>query len=145
MFRNKAVNIALLVIIAITLFGIVGFVVYKTYFAAAVSGEVEEPKASELLAAQYEVGKMTTNLQGDALIQAAFTLQGESEDVKKELEERTTQIKYIINKVLHQTTQADIQKPDGLEMLEASLVDAINQVMKEGKVTNVYMSDIVVQ
>ncbi|HEU4964539.1 MAG TPA: flagellar basal body-associated FliL family protein [Bacilli bacterium] len=149
MFRNKAFNIVMIVIVAIALLGIVGYVGWTTLVAPTLGvqkeAEVEPPAASELLAAQFDIGKMTTNLQGDALIQASFTIQGESEDVKNEVEERKLQIRDILNSVLHQTTQADIQKADGLVSLKARLVEAVNQVMLEGKVTDVLITDIVVQ
>jgi flagellar FliL protein len=144
MFRNKFINIALILIIAIALLGVVGFVAYKM-FVAPSSTEPKIPTAKELVESQYEVGKMTTNLAGGGIIQATFSVQGEDKDVKKELEERKVQVKDIINSVLHTTTLADIQKPDGIERLKLKIIGEMNKVMLEGKVTNLYISDIVTQ
>jgi len=144
MFRNKMFNIALLVIIALALLGIVGVVAYKT-FAVTGSDEPEIPTAKELQASQMDLGKMTTNLAGNSLIQANIAIQGDSEKAKVEIETRKLQVKAIVNGVLHTTTQADIEKPDGLERLVLRIVGELNKVMLEGKVTNVYISDIVVQ
>lgn len=144
MFRNKMFNIALLVIIALALLGIVGIVAYKT-FAVAGPEEPKVPTATELKESQIDLGKMTTNLAGNSLIQANIAIQGDSTDAKKEIEERKIQVKSIVNGVLHTTTQADIEKPDGLERLVLRIVGELNKVMLEGKVTNVYISDIVVQ
>ena len=144
MFRNKALNIALIVIIAVALLGIVGIVAWKTVLAPA-SNEPEVPTAKELVESQFELGKMVTNLAGNALIQATISVQGDGKDMKTELEERKAQVKDIINGVLHTTTQADIEKPDGYERLKLRIVGELNKVMLEGKVTNIYLSDIVVQ
>jgi len=145
MFRNKLFNIALILIVAIALLGIVGVVAYKTMLAPAAEGEVELPSPKEMLESQMDLGKMTTNLAGNGLIQANFSVQGDSKDAKTELEERKLQVKDIINAVLHNTTTADVSKGDGLAKLKVRLVDELNKVMTEGKVTNVYISDIVVQ
>jgi flagellar FliL protein len=145
MFRNKLLNIVLIMIIAVALLGIVGIVAYKTVIVPAAGQEEDVPSAKELLESQFEVGKMTTNLAGDALIQATISIQGDSAEAKEELEQRKAQIKDIINTVLHTTTQADIEKPDGFQQLKVRLVEEMNKVMLEGKVTNIYISDIVVQ
>ncbi|MFD2171350.1 flagellar basal body-associated FliL family protein [Tumebacillus lipolyticus] len=144
MFRNKTLNIVLILIIAVALLGIVGIVAYKTFLPAAGQEEVV-PSAKELLDSQYEIGKMTTNLAGDALIQATIAIQSDSKAAMKEIEQRKAQIKDIINSTLHTTTQADIEKADGYQKLKVRLVEAMNKVMLEGKVTDVYISDIVVQ
>jgi flagellar FliL protein len=144
MFRNKVFNIALILIVTIALLGIVGVVAYKTMLAPA-DGEVKPPSSKEMLESQVDLGKMTTNLAGNGLIQANFSIQGDSKEAKKELDERKLQVKDIINAVLHNTTTADISKADGLAKLKMRLVDELNKVMTEGKVTNVYISDIVVQ
>lgn len=146
MFRNKMLNIVLILIIAVALLGIVGIVAYKTVIVPTAGHEEEKvPTAAELLESQFEIGKMTTNLAGDALIQATISVQGDSVDTMHELEERKAQIKDIINAVLHTTTQADIEKPEGYQELKVRLVQEMNKVMLEGKVTDIYISDIVVQ
>jgi flagellar protein FliL len=144
MFRNKTFNIALIIIVALALLGIVGVVAWKTVLAPAGT-EPQVPTAKELLDSQLDIGKMTTNLAGNGLIQATFSVQGDSANAKKELEERKLQVKDVINTVLHSTTQADVQKPDGLDKLKSRVVVELNKVMQDGKVTNLYISDIVVQ
>jgi flagellar protein FliL len=144
MFRNKAFNIVLLIVIAVVLFAILGLVGYNMFFKKDAH-EVTVPTATELLESQLDIGKMTTNLAGNSLIQASFTIQGDSADLKHELEQRKLQVKDVINGVLHKTTQADLEKAEGLELLKVQLIGELNKVMHEGKVTNVYISDIVVQ
>ncbi|PWK12704.1 flagellar basal body-associated FliL family protein [Tumebacillus permanentifrigoris] len=144
MFRNKAFNIALLTIIAVVLIGILGLVGYKMFWKTD-GAEPEVPTAKELLASQFEIGKMTTNLAGNALIQATISVQGDSTKMKTELEERKVQVKDVVNSVLHKTTPADLEKAEGIELLKVKLIGELNKVMLEGKVTNVYISDIVVQ
>ncbi|MBL0388919.1 flagellar basal body-associated FliL family protein [Tumebacillus sp. ITR2] len=107
--------------------------------------EPDVPTATELLDSQFDIGKMTTNLAGSSLIQATISVQGDSKKMKTELEERKVQVRDIINSVLHQTTQADLEKADGIELLKVKLMGELNKVMLEGKVTNLYISDIVVQ
>lgn len=144
MFRNKAFNIVLLTIIAVVLLAILGLVGYKMFWHKD-GNEPVVPTAKELLDSQFDIGKITTNLAGSSLIQASVSIQGDSSKMKKELEERKVQVRDIINSVLHKTTQADLEKADGLELLKVKLTGELNKVMLEGKVTNVYISDIVVQ
>jgi len=144
MFRNKAFNIALIVIIAVAMLGIVGIVAYKT-FVAGGTPEIELPTAAELQKSQFDVGKMTTNLAGGGLIQATIAVQGDSEEMKAELEARKVQVKDIVNNILHATTLADIEKADGYDTLKQRIIVELNKVMLDGKVTDVYISDIVVQ
>ncbi|KEO82939.1 flagellar basal body-associated FliL family protein [Tumebacillus flagellatus] len=114
-------------------------------FGAKSADEPKVPSAKELLASQFDIGKMTTNLAGNSLIQATISIQGDSSKMKTELEERKVQVRDIINAVLHKTTQADLEKAEGIELLKVNLIGELNKVMLEGKVTNVYISDIVVQ
>jgi flagellar FliL protein len=144
MFRNKAFNIALLAIIAVVLLGILGLVGYKMLWKPTGT-EPDVPSAKELLNSQFDIGKMTTNLAGASLIQCSVAIQGDSTKMKTELEERKVQVRDVINSVLHKTTPADLEKADGLELLKVKLIGELNKVMLEGKVTNVYISDIVVQ
>ncbi|MGZ4122599.1 MAG: flagellar basal body-associated FliL family protein [Tumebacillaceae bacterium] len=148
MFRNKAVNILLIVVLSLGLLGTVLFVAYKTVLGSSSSKEASAPKAmssKELAAAQFDLGKITTNLSGDSLIQVSISIQGDDANVKKEIEERKAQVKDIINSILHTTAVADIQKADGYPKLKQRIVSELNKVMQEGKVTDAYLSDIVVQ
>lgn len=147
MFRNKAVNIILIVVLSLALLGTVLFFAYKLVLAPSSKG-TSAPKAmsaSDMVAAQYDLGKITTNLQGDSLIQVSISIQGDNANVKKEIEERKAQVKDIINTILHNTSSADISKADGYPILKQRIVTELNKVMQEGKVTDAFLSDIVVQ
>jgi flagellar protein FliL len=147
MFRNKAVNIILIVVLSLGLLGTVLFVAYKTMLAPT-SKTASAPKAmsgKDMAASQYDLGKITTNLQGDSLIQVSISIQGDNANVKKEIEERKAQVKDIINSILHTTASSDIQKADGYQNLKQRIVTNLNKVMQEGKVTDAFLSDIVVQ
>lgn len=144
MFRNKTINIVLIVVLSLVLLGTVLFVAYETVLAPKSSGP-KVMSAAELAAAQYDLGKTVTNLQGDSLIQVSISLQGNNANLKKELDDRKAQVMDIINQILHTTSAQDIQKPDGYKVLKQRIVTELNKVLQQGKLTDAYLSDIVVQ
>jgi flagellar FliL protein len=142
-FKNKMVNLALIITLLLTLFA--GVITYFYMKKTANGNGTSGLSAKDLAATQYTLDKMTTNLQGASFVQIALTLQTDSKDARDELEARKIQVKDAVNEILHITSKADLDKPDGHARLKKEVMDRVNKFMTKGKVTDVYITDIVVQ
>lgn len=146
MFQNKLFNIALIIIISIAMLGAVAIVGFRYMESTTQAAKLNKPPTAEKLAqSQFVVDKITTNLSGSSLIQLGITLQVDSTKGVAELGLRKVQVKNTINEILHSTTQVDIEKDGGYRLLEAKIIEGINKYMQDGKVTAVYITDIVIQ
>lgn len=146
MFQNKLFNFALIIIISIAMLGIVAIVGFQ--YVGKASDAAKAPKAlsaDKLAESQFVVDKITTNLSGSSLIQLGITLQLDSKKAVDEITLRKVQVKDTINGILHSTTQIDIQKDGGYQQLEQRIIDGVNSYLQDGKVTQVYITDIVIQ
>ncbi len=151
MFQNKLFNMALIIIIAISLLGVVSFVLWQTYLSpTAQTASHEEPKEEPLTAKEMkefsvDTDKITTNLMTNNFMIIRFTITADSEDAKVELEERMPQVKQIIIKTLAGLTPDDIKGTEGINKLEAKIMNEISALMQEGKIVQVITTERMLQ
>ncbi|GAA4700812.1 flagellar basal body-associated FliL family protein [Brevibacillus fulvus] len=152
MFKNKLFNMALIIIIAIALLGVVSFVLWQTYFsptAQTTQGEAPEENkpltAEELQDYSVDTGELTTNLLTNNFMIVRFTITGDSEGAKEELTQRLPQINQIIIKTLAGLTPDDLKGTEGLNKLEAKIMNEVSAVMLEGKVVQVITTKKIMQ
>jgi flagellar FliL protein len=142
MFKNRLLNIALIIIIAITLVGVVVFVLWQTYLKPEPTtspGKKVEKKisAKEFEKVVFETEEIRTNLLTGTLIMAKFAIQAENESTKQELEMRKPQVIHTIIKILSAMKPEDVQGPKGMEKVEGAIQKELNKVLQEGKVVDV--------
>ncbi|GEN34096.1 MULTISPECIES: flagellar basal body-associated FliL family protein [Aneurinibacillus] len=142
MFKNRLVNIALIILMAITLIGVVVFVLWQTYLkpeAATVPGQQVEKKVSaeDFQKATLETEEIRTNLITGEMILAKFAIQAENEDTKHELELRKPQVIHTIIKTLSAMKPDEIQGPKGMEKVEDAIKQELNKLLEEGKIVEV--------
>jgi flagellar FliL protein len=152
MFQNKLFNMALIVIIAISLLGVVSFVLWQTYLSPTTqTAGHEESKEETPLTAQemqeysLDTDKITTNLLTNNFIIIRFTITADSKEGKVELEQRLPQVKQIIIKTLAGLSPDDIKGTEGVNKLEAKIMNEISAVMQEGKIVQVITTERVLQ
>ncbi|HEY8416773.1 MAG TPA: flagellar basal body-associated protein FliL [Limnochordales bacterium] len=97
-----------------------------------------------------DVGTFTVNLAaGDApsarYVRTGIVLEVDSEETKQWAEQRSPQVRDRVISVLRQQTMESIHGAEGMERLRQRLRDAINEVLVEGVVRDVYFVDLVVQ
>lgn len=149
MFQNKLFNMALITIIAITLLGVAAFVLYQTYLTPA-SGEhatKEQPvlSADDMVAFTMDTGDITTNLLTNNYIIIRFSITADSKEAKEELTKRTAQVNQIIIKTLAGLSPDDIKGTEGLNKLEAKIMNQISSILQEGKIVQVITTKRVLQ
>lgn len=144
MFQNKLFNMALIIIISITLIGAVTFVLWQFYFSpsaqtAAGTGheEVKPLTADEMVEYTVDSGEITTNLLSNNYIVVRFSITADGNKGKEELTKRMPQVNQIIIKTLAGLTPEDIKGTEGLNKLEAKIMNEISAIMQDGKIVQV--------
>jgi flagellar protein FliL len=142
MKKNKLVMIMAILLVAITLVGAVAVVVILK-----VTGEDKEKELTidEVLEASVDIPQMTANLASDDFIRISFKIQTDSVEAKEELEKRDFQVKNLIILELSEKTAEDLKGKEGQVKLENDLKTKISEVMQEGKVENVYITESLLQ
>ncbi|MGJ9381417.1 flagellar basal body-associated protein FliL [Salipaludibacillus neizhouensis] len=143
MFKNKLVNIMMIILIALTLIGVLALVLYTQFFQEA---EAEgEPTVDQVVERSVETEEITTNLLSNHIIRSQFVIQLENDDAKVEFEKRSFQVENIIIQELSDMRDVDFQGSEGIKELESRIRDRVNEIMQDGKVVEVYMNQRVIQ
>jgi len=131
-----------ILLVAITLVGAIAVVVILK-----VTGEDNEKELTidEVLEASVDIPQMTANLASNDFIRISFKIQTESVEAKEELEKRDFQVKNIIILELSEKTAEDLKGKEGQQKLENDLKTKISEIMQEGKVEHVYITESLLQ
>lgn len=142
MKNNKVLVIMLVLILTIALVG-AGAFIYIWKFSG--DKEAKEPTIDEVVEASIDIPELTTNLATDNFIRISFKVQTDSKKAAEELEKRVFQVQNIIIQELSEKTPKDMQGKEGQVKLENDLKDKINDLMQEGKVVQVYITNSLLQ
>lgn len=147
MFRNKLMNLAIIILIAITLLGATAFLLYHYVIAKPATEETGPKKlsADEMVALTVETDEVTTNLSTDDFIRIKFAFQVDNDKAKAELEKRKIQVHSAIISLLASTSPDQIKGEKGLNELQNNLMKRINAFMDDGKVVKVFITDKILQ
>ncbi|MGG7618859.1 flagellar basal body-associated protein FliL [Robertmurraya sp. GLU-23] len=142
MKKNKLVMIMAILLVAITLVGAIAVVVILK-----VTGEDKEKELTidEVLEASVDIPQMTANLASNDFIRISFKIQTDSVEAKEELEKRDFQVKNIIILELSEKSAEDLKGKEGQQKLENDLKSKISEIMQEGKVEHVYITESLLQ
>lgn len=142
MKNNKLLMTMIILLISITLIGAVALVL-----VLKMTGETahKEPSIEKVLEASVDVPTITTNLATDDFIRISFKIETDSKKAKEELEKRDFQVKNIIIQELSEKKTEELQGKEGKIKLEDSLKAGINELMQEGKVKKVYITESLLQ
>jgi flagellar FliL protein len=143
MFKNKLFNMTLIIFIGISLLGAITFVLWKYTFAPTTGSEggvvVEEKlSADEIIEQSVTTEEIITNLydNNDYLV-IKLEILLDSVETKEELEKRMGQANAIIISELSALTKENLKGPDGINRLEAILMNRFNDILDTGKVKRV--------
>lgn len=131
-----------ILLVAITLVGAIAVVVILK-----VTGEDKEKELTidEVLEASVDIPQMTANLASNDFIRISFKIQTDSVKAKEELEKRDFQVKNLIILELSEKAAADLKGKEGQQKLENDLKTKISEIMQEGKVEHVYITESLLQ
>jgi flagellar protein FliL len=140
MIKNKLLRTMLIIIVGIALAG--GIAVY---FVLQNGKDTKNPTIDDILKTSVDIPEITTNLAGDAYIKISFKIQTDSKNAKNELTKRDFQVNNIIIEELSEKKAQDLQGKAGKLQLENTLKSKINELMQDGKVVKVYITESLLQ
>lgn len=140
--KNKLMMTMLIILIIIAL---VGAVVIVMLLNANKEASRSEPTIDEVLEASVDIKEITTNLASNDFIRISFKIQTDSKKAKEELEKRDFQINNIIILELSGLKAEEIQGKEGQLKLEETLKTKINEILQEGEVQKVYITQFLLQ
>ncbi|WP_202077097.1 flagellar basal body-associated FliL family protein [Caldalkalibacillus salinus] len=152
MLNNKLFNMSLIIIVGMTLLGGIAFVLWKTTFETTAHGtDIQQPvQANELTADEvnaYSVRteQITTNLASDDFIIVEFYVTMDGEESKDEFEKRIMEARAATISVLAGETPDTLRGEEGIDRLEAKLMQRYNEILHTGKVIRVQTIDRKIQ
>ncbi|KOO46605.1 flagellar basal body-associated protein FliL [Priestia koreensis] len=142
MFKNKLVNIMIIILLSLTLVGTAAVIIIMK-----MSGDEgpKDPNIDEIVDASVDVTDITTNLLDDSFIRISFKIQTDSSDAKDELAKRDFQVRDIIIKELSNMKSAQFQGSRGVVQLEDRIKAKVNELMQDGRVVKVYTTSKMLQ
>jgi flagellar protein FliL len=147
MKKPLLVMLAMILAIIVVVGGGLGTYMYFTHSHHKSSAKAKPAvlTPSQALALQVTLPQMTANLNSSGLIQFTLTLQTDSKATKTEVTEMQNQIQDKVNDVMREFTPDQLRNNQGVSMLKQSLLTNINGMLQTGKLTNVYLSQVLVQ
>ncbi|WLR53201.1 flagellar basal body-associated protein FliL [Bacillus tianshenii] len=136
-------TIMLIVLAAITLIGVVALFVVMNF--TGDSKEAAEPSIDEILEQSVETEEITTNLMSNDFIRIKFKITTDSTKAKEELEKRNFQVRNIIIQELSSMKPEDFKGKENLQELESMLKMRLNEIMQEGTIEKVFITDFILQ
>lgn len=133
----------LIILIALTLIGVITLVLYN--YLTKEEDPNREPTIDEIIELTVDQSEITTNLLSNDFVRVTFKIQVDNEKAKEELVKRDFQVKSIIIRILSGMRASDFSGSEGIENLEITVKDKINEYMQDGKVVNVYTTGFVLQ
>ncbi|WYP24956.1 flagellar basal body-associated protein FliL [Alkalihalobacillus sp. FSL W8-0930] len=143
MFKSKLGVVLLVMFLTLAVAG--GAVFLSWDYITAGEKENAEPTIDEIIERSYDTEELTTNLLNNGFVRSKYKIQLDSKDALHELEKRDFQVTNVIITTLSGKEATDLSGPDGKLALEEELKEQINELMQEGTVQKVYMTEWVLQ
>lgn len=143
--KGNLVKTMVVMLSAITVLAIAGFVLYITLFSTDKEKATDKMTASEVVDLSVNTDEIMTNLADQGFAKVTFRIQVDNKKAKEELETRMFQVRNSIIYQLSATKSNDLQGPKGIETLENDLQTTINGYLESGKVVRVFTTEKIVQ
>src|SRR5690625_2931760 len=124
------ISLSIIIIIGIAILGTFLFVTRDN------TATNNEPSIDDMNEFSYETAEITTDLKDGRFVRIQFRLITDGRKAAKEVEKRDFQIENIMIKEISQMNEADFTS--GLNNVETTLQNNINEVMTDGEITDVY-------
>ena len=140
--KNKLLTIILIFLAAIALLGVIAVFVWMNYTSDASN---EEPSIDEVLKLSVEIPEITTNLSDNTLMRVTYMMETDNKKAKEELEKRIFQVNDIVINELSEMKAEQLNDKKGKLEFENKLKEQVNELMQEGKVTQIYTTSSILQ
>ncbi|WLV25769.1 flagellar basal body-associated protein FliL [Aciduricibacillus chroicocephali] len=138
---NKTIKMMVIMLVVMLLGGTITTVIFLNI--SGKDGKEAKASISDMVEYSYETPEMTTDLDDGSFVKIQFRIITDGKGARKEIEQREFQIKNILIKELG--TMNEKQFKSGLPELENKMKIKLNEVMQEGKVTDVYTVNKILQ
>lgn len=132
-----------IILIVIVLAGVVSYFVITNFTKGSVAPK--EPNIDEILESSIDLEEMTTNLIDGSFVVIQLKIQTDSVESKEELEKRNFQVKNILIQELASMKSEQFKSKEGLIEVEEILKMRINEILQEGTVQRVYITNRIIQ
>lgn len=105
----------------------------------------KELSADDILATIVETEPLTTNLKSGGYIQLSFKIQTSSKKAKEELEKRDFQVRNEAIQIISSMTEVQVKSPSGMGKIETEMKDALNKLMENGSIVQIYTTNKMIQ
>ncbi|WP_209122377.1 flagellar basal body-associated protein FliL [Alkalihalobacillus sp. BA299] len=143
MFKNKLVNIMMILLVSLTLIGVVTLVLIN--YLSTETNDSGEPTIDEIIALSYDTPELTTMLLSNEFAKVQFKIQVDNKKALSEITKRDFQIENIIIRELAGMKSSQLSGSEGITQLENQLKFKINELMTEGIVVDIYTRRLIVQ
>jgi flagellar FliL protein len=113
------------------------------------SDEIDKRNKKEYIAKpKYHLETFIVNLadpKGKRYLRLTMDLEMDKETLRDEIEKRVPQIRNTILMIIPTRTVEDIQSLEGKIALRDEIMTEMNNILKTGRVTNIYFTEFVVQ
>lgn len=140
--KNRLIMIMMILLVAIALAGAVALVFVLKY---TNQEPVKEKTIEQVLDVSVDIPEITTNLADGGYIRISFKIQTDSKKAKKELEKRMFQVNNIIIQELSDKTAETLKGKEGQNQFEEEIKIRINEILQNGKVERVYITQFILQ
>jgi len=137
--KNKLIYTMISILIIIVLSGAAVYYV----FSDRSSNTSGTPSIDEVVEYSVDVPEITTNLADGGYLKITFKIETSNKRAKEELTKRDFQTRDIVIGLLADMTTEDIAGKEGQEYLKDTLKNHLNELMQEGKVVNIYITNSV--
>ena len=149
---SKGLLNLLLILSAVTVLGVIGLGA-GVYMIWASKTEPKEAKVIEQKPEPgkiYDLGTFIVNLadeEASRYVRAQVELEYSKVNLEldREIKERDAQIKDLINTLLNDRRSAELSTSEGKERFRRELQLKVNQALKYGAVTNIYLTSFAIQ
>ncbi|WP_404432980.1 flagellar basal body-associated protein FliL [Sutcliffiella horikoshii] len=142
MFRNKLLNIMIIILLGISLIGVIALVTVDKFYA---DESTDEPTIDEIIKHSVDFEEMTMNLQSGGYVRLKMKVQTDSKKATEELLKRDFQVQNIVIHQIASKTASDFEGGKGLTQLEEEIQQKINEVMQDGEIVKVYTTSFLLQ
>ncbi|GGG21844.1 hypothetical protein GCM10007425_15390 [Lysinibacillus alkalisoli] len=141
MKNNKTLTIVAIALVVIVLIGVVAIVLKMQMDKPAKS---LEPTIDDVLEASVDVEEITTNLSDKKFVRLTLKIQTTSKDAAEELGKRDFQTKNIVIKELSELSSKNLEGKDGKLKFESAIKTQLNELMRDGEITEVSITSCII-
>ncbi|KXS49956.1 flagellar FliL protein [Halanaerobium congolense] len=136
--------LTLIIVLVVIITGVASFTFF-TYFSVADNSE--EDFDIDDIRSTYQVGDFVVNIANNSrinFIRASLVFEIEEDKIVEELEKRKPQIRDAIITTLRSQNES-ILKEANAQTIKKIIKSEVNDILRSGKITNVWFTELVVQ